>query len=233
MSRMTAAHSIDEDVADRGIAVPAEQAAARNCRRAGCSCPSRRAPPWTRPALVGLLAGGLDEPLARTKSRNATAISTIMIGPPTNSASGELPGEQQRQDDAELDDQVGAGDLEGHRGGEAGAACGTATGPAPPRRRSRRTRPRRAPEAMASVSGPVIAQQPDDGLAADHRLDHRRQREAEDQRPGDLPGHRARPGPARARARQALASSVPGAAIVSSWRRQCSSSGCGKPSLSR
>jgi hypothetical protein len=35
--------------------------------------------------------------------------------------SGELPAHQQCQQDAQLDDQVRGGDLEDHRGGEAGA----------------------------------------------------------------------------------------------------------------
>ena len=65
----------------------------------------------------GLRAGIVDSRLRR-KMRNSTASVTIMIGPPTNSASGELPRQQERQDDAQFDDQVGRGDLEGHRRGE-------------------------------------------------------------------------------------------------------------------
>jgi hypothetical protein len=42
-----------------------------------------------------------------------------------NSAASELPPHQQRQDHPEFHDQVGGGDLEGHRGGEVRALIPT------------------------------------------------------------------------------------------------------------
>ena len=41
-------------------------------------------------AAIGLCSGLVDEPVAQEAAKKH-AISTIMIGPPMNSASGELP----------------------------------------------------------------------------------------------------------------------------------------------
>ena len=132
-----------EDVTDRGEALAAEQPAGEDCLRSGPTCPSRRGPPSSRRAPVGLLTGRVDDRW-RTKSRNAMATQTIMIGPPTNSAAVNCQPEQQRQDDAELDDQVRAGDLEGHRGGEVRALAEQRSGQ---RDRGVRARRRGGPEA--------------------------------------------------------------------------------------
>ena len=102
---------------------------------------------------------------------------------------GELPAHEQGQDHPELDHQVGRGDLERHRRGEVWRPCGTATAPARPPRTSTTTRPPRAGRPRERAR-PVITQQPDDRGLPRQGLDHRRQREPEDQRPGDLPRHR-------------------------------------------
>ena len=113
-----------------------------------------------------------------------------MIGPPTNSASGELPAEQQRQDDAELDDEVGGGDLERHRRGEVRALAEQRAGQRDGGVGARR---RRRAEARWRRRGCAAGRHPAAGRSTrtDDRLDDRRQREAEDQRPQDLPRHRA------------------------------------------
>ena len=101
----------------------------------------------------------------------------------------ELPTEQQRQDDAQLDDQVGARDLEDDRRDEARPFAEQRA-----RHRHGGVRARRAGDAQPGGLGecrrPIVAEHARDGLAAYDGLDDRRQREPEDQRPGDLPGHR-------------------------------------------
>ncbi len=101
----------------------------------------------------------------------------------------ELPAEQQRQDDAQLDDQVGARDLEDDGRDEARALAEQRA-----RHRHRGVRAGRAGDAQPGGLGerrrPIVTQHPRDGLAAYDGLDDGRQGEPEDQRPGDLPGHR-------------------------------------------
>jgi hypothetical protein len=41
--------------------------------------------------------------------------SAIIIKPPTNSAAYELPADQRCDDDPKFEDQIGRGELEGHR----------------------------------------------------------------------------------------------------------------------
>src|SRR6202050_3459423 len=71
-------------------------------------------------SLSGLGAGGVEEPLPQQQAEQQRQQddhdrATGELG------QGELPAHQQRQDDAELDNQGGGGDLEAHGGGEAGA----------------------------------------------------------------------------------------------------------------
>jgi hypothetical protein len=78
-------------------------------------------------ALAGLLAGGLDQAVTDEQpERDSHEHDHDRAA--DEFRQGELPGDQQRQDDAQLDHQVGAGDLEGHRGGEAGALAEQGTG---------------------------------------------------------------------------------------------------------
>ena len=104
----------------------------------------------------------------RTKSRKATAIKHDHDRAADELGQGELPGEQQRQDDAQFDDQVGAGDLEGHRGGEAGTAAEQGAG-----QRHRGVGARRGRGTQAGGHdqrpGPVVAEQPDDRVARGSR----------------------------------------------------------------
>src|SRR6266536_1402747 len=101
----------------------------------------------------------------------------------------EPPAQQERHDDAQLDDEVGGGDLEGHRGGEVRSL--------PDQRPGQRHRGVRAgagrgaqPGRDGQAAGPIVRHQPDDLLPAYYRLHHRGQEETEDQRPQDLPAHR-------------------------------------------
>ena len=116
-SRRIAAHSMTKTCDDRGE--PLRDSSRRQKRALACDGHVHRGVALHRPGepAFGLLAG-LSSSRSRRNSRNSRASTTIMIGPPTNSASGELPAHQQGQDDAELDDEVGGGDLEGHRRGE-------------------------------------------------------------------------------------------------------------------
>ena len=116
-----------------------------------------------------------------------------MIGPPTNSASRELPSDEDGQDHTELDDQVGRGDLEGHGGGEARPPPEEGPGQSHRGIGARRRRGSE-PGGDGQRPGPVVAQPVHDRAAPDDRLHHRREGKAEDQRPEDLPGHGAADG---------------------------------------
>ena len=127
--------------------------------------------------------------LSRRNSRNPDGDHHDHHRPAGEFSQRELPAHQQRKDDAQFDDQVGRGDFEGHRGGEARALAeqrasqrhrGVGAGR---RRDAERGGPGQRPR-------PVIAEQPDDRGPADDGLNDRGQREPEDQRPGDLPRHR-------------------------------------------
>ena len=74
----------------------------------------------TRP-LSASRARLVDEPPLQEAAEERAPIRTIISGPPTNSPSDELPAEQDRDDDPELDHEVRGGELERHRGGEVGA----------------------------------------------------------------------------------------------------------------
>src|SRR5437763_1191831 len=73
-----------------------------------------RTPPKLMPPFQSTAASGTF-PIEQTKLTIATAGP---ISGPQNLAGHELPAEQQRHDDPELDDQVGRSDLERHRRGE-------------------------------------------------------------------------------------------------------------------
>ena len=103
---------------------------------------------------------------------------------------GELPAHQQRQDDPHLDDEVGGGDLEGHRRREVRALAEQRPG-----QRHRRVGARAGRRAQAGRhrqrlgrSSPI---QRLDRLLAHDGLDRAGQEEPQDQRPEDLPAHRA------------------------------------------
>src|SRR6266542_17612 len=104
---------------------------------------------------------------------------------------GELPAEQHREDDAQLDHQVGGGELEGHRGGEVGALAEDRAGQGDRGVGARRGR-RAKPAGGRQRAGRVVGQQPAHLGLGDDRLHRPGQGEAEDQRPEDLPEHRER-----------------------------------------
>ena len=64
----------------------------------------------------------------RTNSRNATAISTIMIGSPANSAKVNCQEISSAKMMPSSITQVGPGDLESHRGSEAGTSADQSAG---------------------------------------------------------------------------------------------------------
>ena len=139
--------------------------------------------------LLGLLARLLDEALAQEQAeehRNEDDHDRPAYELPQS----ELPAHEQGQDDAELNHQVGGGDLEGHCGGEAGAL---AEQRAREGHRGIRTRGAGRTQGRRDRQGlrPVVTQQPDDGLAPDHSLDDGGKGEAQNEGPEDLPGHRA------------------------------------------
>ena len=103
---------------------------------------------------------------------------------------GELPAEQQGQDQPEFDDEVRAGELERDRGGEVGALAKQRAGQGDGGVGARRRRGAQAGRDGEAARG-VVGQQSHDRRLAHERLDRGREGEAEDQRPGDLPGHRS------------------------------------------
>ena len=115
----------------------------------------------TGPAELGLLARLVAQPVGEHSAQQQRHDDDH------DRAAGELgggepPADQERQDDAELEDKVRRGDLE------------------------------RAALANTAEMERVVGQQRRDRRLAHQRLDHRGEHEAEDQRPGDLPGHPAR-----------------------------------------
>ena len=100
----------------------------------------------------------------------------------------ELPAEQQCHDDPELDHQVRGGKLECHRRGEVGALAEQRA-----RQRDGGVRARRRGGAEAGREAQrarrIVGHQPPHLALRHHRLHRPRQREAEDQRPEDLPEH--------------------------------------------
>src|SRR5581483_1486200 len=143
-------------------------------------------------ALLGLRTRLLDEPPAQEDperesdqhdhERTADELSDH-----------ELPAEQQSHDDAELEDEVRRGDLEHHRRREVRALAeerpierGGRVG-ARRRRGAERGRGRERARRIGGQEAPHL-------LLRDDGLDEPGQREPEDQRPEDLPGHPAREG---------------------------------------
>ena len=78
-------------------------------------------------SLVGLATGFVQHPLAQEQAEQDGKEHDHQWTA-DEFRQGELPAEQQRQDDAEFDDQVGGGDLERHRGSEAGPLAKQRTG---------------------------------------------------------------------------------------------------------
>ena len=136
-------------------------------------------------AAPGPRAGGL------TNSRSSTVISDDHHDPAEVLRERELPADQDPQHEPELPHEVGRGELEGERGGRARALLEQALGDRDRRVGARRGRgaeagrPRR-PGARPSRSATL------DALARDPRLHDRRDREAEHERPPDLPRHQER-----------------------------------------
>ena len=180
----------DEDVAHRGEAAAAEQAAPEAPAGRDAHVHGGVALHGTRQALVRLLARGVDQPLADEDAEDHRQ-QDDHDRPADEFGQGELPADQQREDDAQFDDEIGAGDLERHRGDETRAP--SEQGPGEGHRRIGAGRGRGAkPGRLGQGARPAIAEHRGDRFPPDHGLDDRRQREAQDQRPGDLPRHGAR-----------------------------------------
>ena len=104
---------------------------------------------------------------------------------------GELPADEHPQHEAQLPDEVRRGELEGQRRAGRGALLEQALGD-----RDRRVGARRGRGAQARGAGhgteAVAGQRALDALARHPRLDDGGDREAQDERPPDLPGHEHR-----------------------------------------
>ena len=85
---------------------------------AGRTCPSRRGPPSSRAAPCRPAARASSTSCCFRKSRNSDRDQDDHQRPADELAEHELPAQEQRHDDPELDHQVGRGDLEHHRRGE-------------------------------------------------------------------------------------------------------------------
>jgi hypothetical protein len=95
----------------------------------------------------------------------------------------ELPADQHGEDDAEFEDQIGRGELEGHRRDEIGAFAEDRAGERYSRERTRR---RRGPGRDHDRSQRGIGQEPAHLALGHDRLNNARQGKAEDQRPENL-----------------------------------------------
>lgn len=82
-----------------------------------CTDVSIAACPSIGDSAFGLLAGLTQERVAQEQPEQDCQHDDH-DGPADELRCGELPAHQQGEDDAELDDEVGGSDLEGHRGGE-------------------------------------------------------------------------------------------------------------------
>jgi hypothetical protein len=104
---------------------------------------------------------------------------------------GELPTKQDDHDDRQLDDEIRGCDLEGHGRREARSL---AEHRARDRDRGIRAGRRGGAESTRDGQGPrpVVPEEPRHLALGDHGLDHPGDREAEDERPEDLPEHRER-----------------------------------------
>src|SRR5262249_10024989 len=111
--------------------------------------------------------------------------------PPNELGRGELPGDQDGEQDAELDHEVRRGELEGHRRGEVGAAAEERSCEGDGRVGARRGRCAEAARDRERA-GRVVGEEARDLALRDDRLDDAREREAEDQRPQDDPRHAGR-----------------------------------------
>jgi hypothetical protein len=108
--------------------------------------------------------------------------------PPDELCEGELPAEEDPEDDPDLEDEVRGGELERHRGGEAGTLLeerlgdrdsGVATG----------GRSRSEASGERELARPAPTQRTFEALARDPGLDDPGEEETEDERPPDLPRH--------------------------------------------
>ena len=133
----------------------------------------------------------LEEPLRVRKRRNSSATQHDHQRAADELGEGELPADQQRQDQPELDDEVGGGELERHRRGEVGALAEQRSGQRDRCVGAGRRRGAEARSRSARLRGRSSGSNRGDRGLADERLDDRGQREPEDQRPGHLPRHRA------------------------------------------
>ena len=188
-SRRIAAHSITNTCATAVKPSRREQPPRERALAAGRTCPSRRGPPSSRRAPRSACSRASRSSRSPQEQPEQHGEHTIMIGPPMNSARVNCQPMSSARITPELDHQVGRGDLERHRGGEVRALAEQRAG-----QRHRRVRARRRrgaePGRDRQRARPVVAEQPHHRGPPHHGLDHRRQREPEDQRPGDLPRHR-------------------------------------------
>ena len=136
---------------------------------------------------IGLVLGQLDQPLPEEQSEEH-GDGDDHDRPPDELGGGELPAEQEGHDDPELDHQVGRGDLEHHHGGEVGPFSEQAPG-----QRHRRIGARGAGDAQPGGHPEVLGESfPKSRSMVPLRTRAwtiADRREAQDQRPEDLPGH--------------------------------------------
>ena len=119
MSRITAAHSMTKMWE---IEVTASADRSRRQMLPGAwdgSCPWRRGPPWTRPPPSAAWAGPPRGSVRAGRARNHSGQEDDHHRSADELGQCELPPEEQGEDDAELDDEIGGRDLEHHGGGEA------------------------------------------------------------------------------------------------------------------
>lgn len=140
--------------------------------------------------LCGLIAGRVDEPRAHEQPEQGGEHHDHQRAA-DEFGGGELPAHQQRQDDAQLRHEVGRTDLERHRGGEVGALAEQRSRQGHRGIRARR-RGRPQPGGHRQGARAVIAHQRHDRRAPHDGLHHRREGEADDQRPQNFPCHRTR-----------------------------------------
>ena len=174
----------------RKLAATSAQASARGEALA----PARAAPspsPWCSwPACASWAwRRACSSSRGETKRRSSTAISAIRTMPPTYSASANCQPDQHPEDQPQLPDQVGRGELEGERGDRRGALLEERLG----------DRDRRVGAGGGGGAEPGRLRHRDEAVAGERRLRSARagtqawtigrDREAEHQRPPDLVGH--------------------------------------------
>ena len=123
-----------------------------------------------------------------TKARSSSHMRAIITMPPEVLGERELPADQDPQDEAELPHEVGGGELEGQRRRGRGALLEEALRDRDGGVGARRRRGAQAGRARHRAQA-VAGQRALDALARHPRLDDGGDREAQDERPPDRPGH--------------------------------------------